>query len=125
MGSPVSQNRQGRSAALLTPTRGPRLTRGNVPAEWLAGGGRGRRIRSGEPGSHASAPSWARSMPRAWHSRAGPRARSRSSHGRPGPAREPPRGREAAPSVTRPARSSTAEEVPSGRQTRLTQKCMP
>ena len=79
VGSPVSQNRQGRSAALLTPTRGPRLTAGSGPEP--AASGRGR-MRRGDAAAHTSAPSWARSMPSAWHSRAGPRARSRSARSR-------------------------------------------
>ena len=69
-------------------------------------------------------------MPSAWHSRAGPRARSRSPAGPlvSGPSARPAyrrRAASAAPSITRPARSSTADAVPSGRQTRFTQKCMP
>ena len=52
------------------------------------------RMRNGDAGSHTSAPSWARSMPSAWHSRAGPRARSRSARSRRGTAA---RARRAAP----------------------------
>ena len=92
VGSPVSQNRHGRSAALLTPTRGPWLTAARRPAPPVAA-----RIRSAEVGSHTSAPSWARSMPRDWHSRAGPRASSR-----PGTA-----GRPARRAVRRAAASGT------------------
>ena len=66
-----------------------------------------------------SAPLWARSMPSAWHRRAGPRARSRSL------------GRErldlatSTPATTSPARRSTALGVPSGPVTTLQQWCMP
>ena len=61
-----------------------------------------------------SVPSWVRSMPSAWHSRAGPRARSRS----PLPRRSRARSR---PSTTSPARSSTADAEPSGPTTTLQQ----
>ena len=118
MGSPVSQNRQGRSAAVLTPTRGPRLTRGNVPAEGLAGGGPGR-IRSGERGvarvhavlgavdaeglaqpGRAAGQVPVRQIPAASRAAGRPASRRAAASG--------------APSMTRPARSSTAVAVPSG-----------
>src|SRR4029077_12059791 len=114
VGSPVSQNRHGRPAALLTPTRGPWLAAARPPAPPGAA-----RIRSADVGSHTSAPSWARSMPRAWHSRAGPRASSRpGTAGRPAPRGVPRAAASGPPSMTSPARSRMAEAVPGGRQVR-------
>ena len=81
-------------------------------------------IRSGDPADTMSAPFCDRSMPSAWQSRAGPRARSR------GAMAVVPRVRRAqassSPAMTRPARSSIAEALPSSpRQTTFAQKCMP
>ena len=81
-------------------------------------------IRSGDPAETMSAPFCDRSMPSAWQSRAGPRARSR------GAMAVVPRVRRtrasSSPAMTLPARSSTAEALPSTpRQTTFTQKCMP
>jgi hypothetical protein len=83
----------------------------------------GHSIRSGESATQTSVPSCDRSMSSAWHSRAGPRARSRN-----GAAVAPLVRRALAsstPSMTRPARSSTADALPLPRHTRFTQKCMP
>ena len=75
VGSPSTQNRHGTSAALLTPTRGPVAIFSS--AERAGVSASGHLTRSGEPATHTSAPSSERSMSRAWHSRAGPRASSR------------------------------------------------
>jgi len=56
-------------------------------------------------------------MPIAWHSRAGPEA---SCFGVPRRA-----AAISSPATIRPARSKTADAVPAGPHTRLTQKCMP
>ena len=82
-------------------------------------------IRSGDPATHTSAPSSDRSMPSAWQSRAGPRARSRDEI-RALPSETGPRVRLArarsSPAMIAPARSSTAEALPSSpRQTMFTQ----
>ena len=134
MGSPVSQNRQGRSAALLTPTRGPRLTRGDVPAGRRAGWAP-RPGRAGPDPQRRAGIAHVRAVlgPVDAEGLAEPRgtagqipvSHAATSHGRPGrPARRRAAARPA-PSVTRPARSSTAVAIPSGSQTRFTQKCMP
>lgn len=121
VGSPSTQNRHGTSAAAEIPTRGPlRIFLSTERAVVLASG---QRMRSGESGTQTSAPSSDRSMSSAWHSRAGPRARSRK-----GIIVVPRVRRERAsssPSMIRPARSRTADALPLPRQTRLTQKCMP
>ena len=57
VGSPSYQNRQGISAALLTPTRGP-VTMCPERAGWRAPA----RTRSGESAAHTSAPSSDRSI---------------------------------------------------------------
>ena len=75
VGSPSTQNRHGTSAALLTPTRGPVAI--FFSAERARVSASGHLTRSGELATHTSAPSSERSMSRAWHSRAGPRASSR------------------------------------------------
>ena len=86
--SPASQNRHGRSAARLMPTRGPVLITAGPAAAPAAGRGP---MPSGEPGrARVGAVQADRSMPSAWHSRAGPRARSRSRCLRRGPVRAPP-----------------------------------
>lgn len=104
VGSSLSPNLQGRSAACRSPTRGPVLNRS--PAD----GASGSCIVSGL--SRRSRPLWDRSIPRALHSRAGPRARpgvnprkwpefyavlmaSREAHGlepKGDPPRHPPQG---------------------------------
>ena len=100
MGSPSIQNRHGTSAAAATPTRGPDkifiFSERAVVLPVLT--------RSGEPSVHTSAPSSDRSMPSAWQSLAGPRARSRA-----GTARRPPR-------PARRARARrTRDPIPEGR----------
>ena len=98
VGSPSTQNRQGRSAALRRPTRGPvRDARRGCP-----GRGEGQRT-----GREVGAVVRRGRCPSAWQSRAGPRARSRSVL---------PRRRRAvpSPSTTSPARSSTADAVALG-----------
>ncbi len=63
-------------------------------------------------------------MSSAWQSRAGPRARSRDAT-LAAPLVRRARAR-SSPAMTAPARSSTAEALPSSpRQTMFTQKCMP
>ena len=127
VGSPATQNRHGTSAASRTPVLGPeRITRGDTISPRLT--------RSGDDAPQTSAPFSVRSMPSAWQSLAGPLARSLSP-ACPVPASLAPTAtlrllaRRACamgtPEITRPARSSTAAGVPSPRQTRLTQKCMP
>jgi hypothetical protein len=108
------------------------------------------RSRSGEPATHRSAPSSDLSISSAWHSRAGPRARSRQASGawggvswggvswagviwgevswlcaRPGLRLERRARARSSPSMTAPARSRTADTLPSPEHTTFTQKCMP
>jgi len=106
LGSPSSQNRQGRSAPLRRPTRGPVRIRASAA-------GRSGAVRVSGP-LRRSTPLCRRSMPSASHSRAGPRARSRS--------RLPRRSRaRSTPATTSPARSSSAEGRPGSPQTTLQQ----
>ena len=104
VGSPASQNRHGTSAAADTPTRGPLRT---SPGCLSDGSRAARPAPSSSPESVVVSPRQAPRLP-------GPLA-SRTS------GRVPRRSRTtSSPSTTSPARSSTADEVPSVPQTMLT-----